>query len=100
MLTRNHRRRRLMPLVGLCLSLVTMWALVVPGTSLALSGNSSSGNAATAQYLQPGNRTRVTTPDPAQLPFTGYAVLSAFGIGLCLASGGLLVRLRTRRHRA
>jgi hypothetical protein len=93
------RRRRLAPMVVVCLSLATMWALVAPGTTLALSGNSSSGNAATAQYLNPGHRTRNTTTVDAQLPFTGYAVLTVFAVGLCFASGGLLVRARTRRHR-
>jgi hypothetical protein len=92
-------RRHLKPVTILCVSLVTMWALAAPSTTLALSGSSSSGNAASAQYLQPGHRTRVTTTVEGNLPFTGYAVLSVFAIGLCLASGGVLVRARTRRHR-
>ena len=77
--------------------------------ALALSGSSSSGNAAAAQYTptanhgsangsngnanQPAGTT--TQQSSASLPFTGYAVLSALGIGVVMLSIGAVVRRRS-----
>lgn len=109
---------------------VMLALLVSASPALALSGNSSSGNAAAAQYTpssagghgntlsaggSPGGSgvgstdsgspsTQDSTPlasastSTAQggLPFTGYALLTAVGIGLCLISVGAVVRRRAR----
>ena len=118
---------------GVCAAL-----MAVASPALALSGNSSSGNAAIAQYTPSaghggtghghgggtgknghngnghvsanGNATASvsptdsgntqatgdgTQPSSASLPFTGYAVLAALGIGVVMLSIGALVRRRS-----
>lgn len=84
--------------------------LVAAPAALALSGNSASGNAAAAQYSPTANNqasrsngsTPTTTPQTstASLPFTGYALLTALGIGVCLLSVGAVLRRRSGDTRA
>ena len=119
-------------LAGVCAGL-----MAVASPALALSGNSSSGNAAIAQYTpsaghggngnggkggngghgkgKPGHSGNgsvsangsvsgtgntqptgdSTQPSSASLPFTGYAVLTALGIGVIMLGIGAFVRRRS-----
>jgi len=101
---------------------VTAAVVIGCGPALALSGSSGHGSASAAQYKPAGSGHGVTlgasghsgasgtgvssgssgggtggTGDAggSGLPFTGYALLAASGIGLCLLSVGLMVRRRT-----
>lgn len=103
-------------LMGVCAAL-----MLAASPALALSGSSSSGNAAAAQYTPTANNGNGNanannssgngstgngstgngspanvTPSSASLPFTGYAVLSALGIGVIMLSIGAVVRRGSR----
>ena len=107
--------RVLAALVGVCAAM-----MLVASPALALSGSSSSGNAAAAQYTPTANNGsangnannsngnannsngnanqsagNTTQQSSASLPFTGYAVLSALGIGVVMLSIGAVMRRRS-----
>jgi hypothetical protein len=91
--------------------LMLVFALVIAAPSFAVSGSSSSGSAASAQYPQfdpsneihipptPPNHTVPPSPETqnSALPFTGYAAIPVLLGGIALMGGGLLIRRRTRR---
>ena len=82
----TSRRARTRILHGITrLAIVVATSLLIPGTALALGGQSSSGSASAAQYTH-------ATVSSSQLPFTGYLLIAVVPIALLLLSLGLLIR--------
>lgn len=83
------------------------------GGALAVTGTSSSGNAAGAQYVKPSDNSgtlgSLNTNDPSgqaqsvgagkKLPFTGWAPVPLLVIGVMLLSGGFLLYRRSSLQR-
>lgn len=83
-------------------------ALMVAAPSFAISGSTSSSNAAVAQYrpIDPYHRMHIPPRPPSHfvppqhassssLPFTGYAAIPVLLGGVALLGVGLVVRRRT-----
>jgi hypothetical protein len=100
---RNPRRGSFMKSrLAMALVLTVGMLFSMTGAGLAISGSSSSGSAATAQY--PPNDPPKDPKDPkatiqakatGSLPFTGYAAVPILLIGVVLLGTGFVLRRRT-----
>jgi hypothetical protein len=96
--------------LAIALVLTVGMLLSMTGVGLAVSGTSSSGSAATAEYPPPHHDphppSAITSIDPGtqhaaahgNLPFTGYAAIPVLLGGIVLLGTGLVLRRRTRNE--
>jgi hypothetical protein len=98
-----HAAARLITIRGalaVALSLVVLMAAAAPAT--AISGSSSDGNVAAAQYPpKPANIEERPAADGGEgdgegIPFSGFATMMLAGMGLLTLSGGLALMRAAR----